>query len=121
MFTACSSGRGLLRNDHVAAIYDKPHLSCLNDMATLSSINDMTDYPIKTPEQLGAVLRGYRRDQSLTQKSVGAKCGLAQNAISQIEAAPGKASLARIFKLLAALELEIVVRNRGKSGRRSDW
>lgn len=81
----------------------------------------MIDYPIKTPEQLGAVLRGFRRDQGLTQKAVGAKCGLAQNAISQIEAEPGKASLARIFKLLATLELEIVVRSRGKSGRRSDW
>lgn len=81
----------------------------------------MTDYSIKTPEQLGSVLRGFRRDQSLTQSDLGAKCGLAQNAISQIEAEPGKASLTRIFKLLAALELEIVVRKRGKPDRRSDW
>ena len=81
----------------------------------------MTDYPIKTPEQLGSVLRGYRRDQRLTQKDVGTKVGLAQNAVSQIEAEPGKAGLTRIFKLLAALDLEVIVRKRGKSNRRSDW
>ena len=70
----------------------------------------MTDYPIKTPQQLGSVLQGYRKEQRLTQRAVGAKVGLAQNAVSQIEAEPGSAGLARIFKLLAALDLELVVR-----------
>jgi HTH-type transcriptional regulator / antitoxin HipB len=81
----------------------------------------MTDYPIKTPDQLGSVLRGFRRERSLTQKDVGSRVGLAQNAVSQIEAAPGRAGLARIFKVLAALELELVVRPRATSGRRSGW
>ena len=81
----------------------------------------MNDYPIKTPQQLGAVLQGCRKQQRLTQKDAGAKVGLAQNAISQIESAPGRAGLARVFKLLAALDLELVVRSRGTVGRRSDW
>ncbi len=53
----------------------------------------MTDYPIKTPQQLGSVLKGYRKEQRLTQRAVGAKVGLAQNAVSQIEAEPGSAGL----------------------------
>jgi HTH-type transcriptional regulator/antitoxin HipB len=81
----------------------------------------MTEYPIKTPQQLGAVLQGYRKEQRLTQLAVGAKVGLAQNAVSQIEAEPGRAGLARIFKLLAALELELVLRPRKATGRKSDW
>jgi HTH-type transcriptional regulator / antitoxin HipB len=81
----------------------------------------MTDYTIKTPQQLGSVLQGYRREQGLTQRDVGAKVGLAQNAVSQIEAAPGRVSLIRLFKLLAALDLDLVVRPRGAPGRRSEW
>ena len=81
----------------------------------------MPEYTIKTPQQLGSVLRGYRRDRGLTQEEAGAKVGLAQNAVSQIEAAPGRVSLVRLFKLVAALDLELVVRPRGTPGRRSEW
>ena len=78
------------------------------------------DYPIKTPSQLGAVLKGFRRDRKLTQADVGAAVGLPQNAISEIESAPDRSSLARVFKLLAALELDLVVRPR-QPDKRSDW
>lgn len=79
------------------------------------------DYPIKTPTQLGAVLKGYRRDRKITQADLGAKVGLPQNAISEIEAAPDRSSLARVFKLLAALDLDLVVRPRQPVTKRSDW
>ena len=78
------------------------------------------DYPIKTPGQLGAVLKGFRRDRKLTQAAVGAAVGLPQNAISEIESAPDRTSLARVFKLLSALDLDLVVRPR-KTGKPSDW
>ncbi len=79
------------------------------------------DYPIKTPNQLGAVLKGFRRERKLTQANLGAKVGLPQNAVSEIEASPDRSSLARVFKLLAALDLDLVVRARQPSGKRSDW
>lgn len=79
------------------------------------------DYPIKTSDQLGAVLKGFRRDRKLTQADLGAKVGLPQNAISEIESSSDRSSLARIFKLLAALDLDLVVRPRQSSGKRSDW
>lgn len=81
----------------------------------------MPDYPIKTPQQLGAILQGYRRERKLTQQAVGASVGFPQNAISQIEANPGTASLARVFKVLAALDLELVVRPRNAVGSKSEW
>lgn len=79
------------------------------------------DYPIKTPTQLGAVLKGYRRERKITQADLGAKVGLPQNAVSEIEASPDRTSLARVFKLLAALDLDLVVRPRQPITKRSDW
>ncbi len=81
----------------------------------------MKDYSIKTPVQLGSVLQGYRRERGLTQKEVGAKVGMAKKAVSKIELAPGRTGLSLIFKLLAALDLELVVRPRGASAGRSEW
>ena len=68
------------------------------------------DYLIKTPAQLGDVMRGQRKSRRLTQQAVGDTVGLPQKAVSLIETNPGPASLERVFRLLAALRLEVVVR-----------
>lgn len=81
----------------------------------------MPDYPIRTPQQLGAVLKGFRRERKLTQRAVGDRAGLAQNAVSRLEINPGPASFARITRILAALDLELVVRPRKASERSSEW
>lgn len=79
------------------------------------------DYPIKTSNQLGPVLAGIRRDRKLTQASIGTKVGLAQNAVSVLETASSKASLQQLFKLLSALELDLVIRDRRKQSSKADW
>jgi HTH-type transcriptional regulator/antitoxin HipB len=79
------------------------------------------EFIIKTPQQLGPVLQGYRKQRRLTQSQAGAKVGLAQNVVSAMEKDPQRAGLARVFKLLAALDLELVVRPRGRSSRPSEW
>ena len=82
----------------------------------------MTDYPIKTPQQLGSVLAGQRKHQGLTQQVAGRKVGLPQSVVSLLEKSPERSGLGRIFKLLAALDLELVVRPRHKSlTRQSSW
>ena len=81
----------------------------------------MNEYSIKTPQQLGAVLQGCRKNHQLTQAQVGERVGLLQKEISKLEMNPASASLARVFKLLAALDLEIVVRERGAAGNASEW
>lgn len=81
----------------------------------------MSDFPIRTPQQLGAVLRGFRRERKLTQRAVGDRAGLAQNAVSLIENDPGPASFVRIARVLAALDLELVVRRRKSTVRSTEW
>jgi hypothetical protein len=47
---------------------------------------------------------------------------LRQNAVSAIEADPGRSSVGRLFKLLSALDLELVVRDKGqRKGVREGW
>ena len=82
---------------------------------------DMKSYPVKTPQQLGAVLQGCRKTHQLTQAQVGERIGLAQKEISKLEMNPATTSLARVFKVLSALELEFVVRERGVAGNPSEW
>jgi HTH-type transcriptional regulator/antitoxin HipB len=81
----------------------------------------MREYLVATPKQFGAVLQGFRREQKLTQRDAGSKVGLAQSAVSEIESNPGPASLARVFKVLAALDLEIVVRQKPAAGHQAEW
>jgi HTH-type transcriptional regulator/antitoxin HipB len=81
----------------------------------------MADFPIKTTEQLGAILRGFRRERKLTQKAVGARTGLAQNAISQLETNPGPASFAKVLRVLSALDVDIVIRHREKPDNSGEW
>jgi HTH-type transcriptional regulator/antitoxin HipB len=81
----------------------------------------MKDYAIKTPQQLGSVLQGYRKHRGLTQNDVGAKVGMTQKAVSKLELGPGRTGLNLIFKVLAALDLELVVRPRGASTPPAGW
>jgi len=81
----------------------------------------MNDYPIRTPQQLGTVVQGYRKTHQLTQAQVGERVGLPQKEISKLEMNPANTSLARVFKLLAALDLELVVRARKKNAPPSEW
>jgi HTH-type transcriptional regulator/antitoxin HipB len=70
------------------------------------------EYTITTPPQLGRVLEGCRKQQGVTQSQLGAKVGLLQKAISAFETDPSRTSVARLFRLLSALELELVLRDK---------
>ena len=79
----------------------------------------MNDFTIKTPQQLGAVLRGYRNSKKLNQQALGTRAALPQPVISKIESNSGRVMLSRLFKVLAALDLELVVRPKTKTS--SEW
>jgi HTH-type transcriptional regulator/antitoxin HipB len=85
--------------------------------------NDKSDagFPIKTPQQLGAVLKGFRNQRGLTQAQVARAAGLLQSAVSELELDCSTASLNRIFKLLAALDVDLVVRSRDAGRKVSEW
>ena len=70
------------------------------------------EYTVTTPSQLGQVLQGCRKQRGLTQRELGARVGLLQKAVSMLETDPSHTSVERLFKLLSALELQIVLRDK---------
>ena len=82
------------------------------------------DFPIQTPRQLADVLRARRKRLALTQADAGAAVGLRAKTISAMESAPERSSILTFFKLLSALELELVLRPKTPSAdtpRASEW
>jgi HTH-type transcriptional regulator / antitoxin HipB len=78
------------------------------------------DYTVYTPRQLGQVLKGQRSTQDLTQVEVATSVGLLPKTVSKLERDPDTATLESLFKLLSALQLELVVRSKSTSSA-SEW
>lgn len=72
------------------------------------------DQIARAPKQIGSALRRQRRHLSLTQKELGAKINLRQATISGMESGEPGTQLRTLFHVLAALNLEIVIRPRTK-------
>lgn len=70
---------------------------------------------VQTPSQLAVVLKSRRRMSGQTQVKAASRVGLLPKTVSALENRPGTVSLESLFKLLAALDLELVVRDRGGS------
>lgn len=81
------------------------------------------EYLVTTPPQLGQIARAVRKARGLTQEEMAARVGLRQKAVSLFEGNPGPTSLERLFRMLAALELELVVREKptGDEPTRLEW
>lgn len=73
------------------------------------------DYPIRTSDQLAPVLRGFRSRRNLTQSQLAERLGLSQRLVSALERRPHRASFERVLRLLAALDVEVVLRDRLES------
>ena len=81
----------------------------------------MNDFTIKNAKQLGAVLWGYRTSKKLSQQGVGLRAALPQPIVSNIESNSGRIALARLLKVLAALDLELVIRPKSKQNTAAEW
>lgn len=69
----------------------------------------------RTPKQVGAVLRRYRRQLKLTQDELGRKVSVRQATISKLEAGEPATQLRTLMDTLAALDLELVIQPRSKA------
>ncbi len=74
------------------------------------------EYTVHTPQQLGLVLQGQRKSKRMTQKAAGAAVGLLPKTVSALESSPQRAKVDSLFKLLSALELELVLRPKPTAG-----
>ena len=68
----------------------------------------------RTPLQLGNCIREGGRKLGLTQEQLAANVGIRQRTISDIETT-GTGRMDTVLRVLAALDLEFVVRTRSKS------
>lgn len=73
----------------------------------------MRDYIIRTPEQLPAVLQGFRKQAGLTQAEAALRLGVTQQTLSALERNAEKVSVARLMRLLSILGVELVLRKDG--------
>lgn len=69
---------------------------------------------VRRPPEIGAVLRRYRREMKLSQQVVADRAGIRQATVSAIEAGEEGVSLKTLALVLAALDLELVIRPRSE-------
>jgi HTH-type transcriptional regulator/antitoxin HipB len=69
----------------------------------------------RSPKQLGALIQQFRKQKGMTQTQLAARAGLRQEMVSIIETGHAGAKISSICDLLAALDLEMVIRSRSKS------
>lgn len=70
------------------------------------------DRVARTQKQLGAALRSQRKHLGLTQKTLAEKISSRQATVSDLEKGDRDSRLQTVFELLAALDLELVIRPR---------
>lgn len=77
---------------------------------------------IRAPSQLAQLLIALRRQCGLSQSALAQKAGgISQARISALELNPGRFTLERLLLILAALDLELVVRPRRRSTEPAEW
>ena len=70
---------------------------------------------ILSPESLGAALRQERKKKGLSQTDVGKSVGIDQPTVSRVEKGNPGTELGTVFRLLAALDLELAMQSRQRS------
>jgi HTH-type transcriptional regulator/antitoxin HipB len=70
----------------------------------------MSDFVVRTPEQLPALLQAFRKQTGITQAEAAVRLGVTQQTMSALERNAEKVSAARLMKLLNILGVELVLR-----------
>lgn len=77
---------------------------------------------IRTPNQLAMLLQGYRKQLHLTQKQTADKVGLLAKTVSALENDPEGVTISSLFKLLSALDLEMVLQPKvAAKSNKGEW
>ena len=77
---------------------------------------------VKTPGQMGEILRARRRAERLSQAAVAARLALTQASLSKLESQPDALPLERLLRLCDLLGLELLVQKRDASATKTtEW
>jgi HTH-type transcriptional regulator/antitoxin HipB len=78
----------------------------------------MSNQIARTAKQIGAAIRRRRKALRLTQDALGERAKLRQATISDLEAGEPGIQLRTLLDVLAALDLELLIRTRTKASAR---
>ena len=82
------------------------------------------DRYIPSSKALGIVIKNQRKLKKLTQTEAGSPFGLEQSTVSNLEKGASGVRLDTLFRMLAALDLEMVIRTKdiaSKGGWKEEW
>lgn len=82
----------------------------------------MSDILLQLPNQLGSILRALRKSRGLTQQDLARQLGITRQAVSLLEQRPEAATLERLMRVFALLQVDVVLRPRAAdAGPAADW
>ncbi|WP_431274455.1 helix-turn-helix transcriptional regulator [Variovorax ureilyticus] len=70
----------------------------------------MTDFTVRTSEQLPELLQAFRKQAGLTQAETALRLGVTQQTLSALERNAERMSASRLMRLLSILGVELVLR-----------
>jgi HTH-type transcriptional regulator / antitoxin HipB len=76
---------------------------------------------VHSANEMAESIRDRRKRQQLSQSEVGDRVGMKQATVSAFENKPASTKLETLFKILAALDLELQIVPRGSVQARSGW
>lgn len=80
----------------------------------------MSDFSVRTAEQLPALLQAFRKQSGLTQAEVALRLGVTQQTLSALERNADKVGAGRLLQLLGILGVELVLRDGAPGADGSD-
>lgn len=79
-------------------------------------------HTVRTADQLAKVIQGIRKSSGQSQQVVADKVGMFQKTVSLLETNPDNASLGSLFKLMSALNLELILQDKSiSSNEQETW
>ncbi len=69
----------------------------------------MSEYRLRTAQQLSVLLQAFRKEAGLTQNEVALRLGVTQQTYSTLERHADSVGVARLLKLLGILGVELVL------------
>lgn len=70
----------------------------------------MSNFTVRTPEQLPQLLQAFRKEAGLTQAEAALRMGVSQQTLSALERNAERVSVERLMRLLGILGVEFVLR-----------
>lgn len=72
----------------------------------------MSDYPIRTEQQVSLLLKSFRKARGMTQADLARALGVTQQTASELERNASSASVSRLMRMLSAVGVELVLRDK---------